>query len=369
MAFWKGAQKEVAAALPPAAEEPAGQDRVVAALLDFAAGLLREYGRTAIDLEQLASETVSGWCENWAQHLLVGAPKPGEVPKAVPVERRDFIGARRFFAERRRDETAFVTRSLQALQKAVWTFVQTLDGLLVDDDDSDGRLKAEIARLKTVAEGGSAEILRKEVLGTVEEIGRLAQVRNRALRDRVGGLSDQVRTLCNELEVARLEGATDALTRLYNRKALDERLDQAASMARLFGQASSLLLLDVDQFKCINDTHGHVVGDAVLKELADCLIRVFRVKTELVARYGGEEFAILLWDSRLTEAKASADKVQSSLRSSRILYEDKVIPVTVSIGVSQLKPGEAVKAWLERTDRALYAAKSEGRNRVVVDAG
>ncbi|MBI5544370.1 MAG: GGDEF domain-containing protein [Deltaproteobacteria bacterium] len=369
MAFWRSARKEMAELPAASPEEGPAADPTLGPILDLAAGILKDYGRMALDVEGLAAETLRSWCDHWAQHLLIGAPRPGDPPAPTPIERRDWSGARRFFSERRREEIAFVSRSLTTLQKAIWSFIQTLDGLLVVGDDSDQKLRTELNRLKTVAQGGSAELLRQEVVGTVEEIGRLAQARTRALRERVDGLAGQVRTLHGELEIARQESTTDGLTRVFNRKALDERIDQAASMGRLFGQVSSLLLLDVDHFKLINDTYGHVAGDAVLRELADGLVRAFPVKSELVARFGGEEFAVVLWDTPLAKARVAAERALNTLRSAKILHEGKLVPVTVSVGVAQLRPGEDARPWLERADRALYAAKHEGRNRIACEPG
>ncbi len=358
MAFWKS--KNIVSEKSNRHESfPVGApDSVLARVMDCVAEIFREYGRTAIDIENTTSETVRRWCENWAEHLLVGSPRPGDGAKRTPVEKRDWRGACRFFSERRQEETAFFSKTFLALRQAVWTFVQTIDGFILKEDQVDIQLQGKLAHLKEVAQSGSAlEMMRAEVLSSVKEIGRLAQERHQELRTQLEGLNSEVRELCNELEVARQEGAIDDLTRLFNRKAFDDRLGQAVSMSRLFGQTSSLLLVSIDGFASILRDYGREASELVLKEMADCLARIFLVKTEFTARFGGEKFAVILWDVSLPKASISAQKVLANLSNTRVIHNGAPIVFTVSIGVSQLLVGESHAAWLDRTEQALEHAK------------
>jgi len=351
---------------PPDQPQIAGDPRLDS-MMDLAATLLREYGRTALDMEDVTGESIRQKCEQWANHLLAGGPRPGKEAGPAALSQRDVGGARAFFVEQRRDEVAFVSRSLAALRRGVWSFVQTLEGLLHQDRDIDSRVTAQLERLRELAQSGTpVEILRREVLGAVEEIGHLAQERHRQLRERVEGLSHRVTELDSQLENARIEGEIDALTRLYNRKAFDQRVVEVARMSRISGRPASLLLFDIDHFKNVNDTLGHLAGDVVLRQVADRLVRKFRTKSDFVARYGGEEFAILLWETAAS-AEVVANRMLVALAESPVVYEQVSIPITGSVGLSQLKPEETELAWIDRTDRALYAAKAHGRNRVVAD--
>ena len=336
-------------------------------MMDLAATLLREYGRTALDMEDVTGESIRKICEQWANHLLAGGPKPGKETGPASLAQRDVAGARAFFVEQRRDEVAFVSRSLAALRRGVWSFVQTLEGLLHQEHDIDSRVTEQLERLRELAQSGTpVEILRREVLGAVEQIGQLAQERHRQLRERVEGLSHRVTELDSQLETARIEGEIDALTRLYNRKAFDQRVVEVARMSRASGRPTSLLLFDIDHFKQVNDTLGHLAGDVVLRQVADRLVRKFRTKSDFVARYGGEEFAILLWETA-SSAETVANRMLIALADTPIAYEQVSIPITGSVGLSQLRTEETELAWIERTDRALYAAKARGRNCVVAD--
>src|SRR5581483_10923002 len=140
-----------AAEVPPPAVPGAGVD----SMIDLAAALLREYGRTALDMEDMTGDSIRGTCEQWANHLLTGSPRPGKEAEPSPLAQRDVSGARAFFVEQRRDEVAFVSRSLAALRRGVWSFVQTLEGLLHQDRDIDSRVSAQLQRLRELAQSGT----------------------------------------------------------------------------------------------------------------------------------------------------------------------------------------------------------------------
>lgn len=167
-------------------------------------------------------------------------------------------------------------------------------------------------------------------------------------------------TRANE-ELARL-ATRDGLTGVHNRRSFDERLGEWFQAFRRNGRAYALLLIDIDHFKRVNDTHGHPVGDAVLQQLAQVLSEQVRA-TDFVARYGGEEFVVLLPDTgKLADALAVAEKIRAAV-------ETAVFPavgrLTISVGLSLSDASDAnAMALTRRADEALYDAKAAGRNRV-----
>lgn len=352
----------------PESKGPPEEDLALARVLDTLVAVLREYGRSAFDLEKISADSLRSACETWAQHLLIGGPRPGdpEAREPLPLERRDFPGVRRFFAERRREEGLTVVRALNALHQSLWASIHALDGVVAGGGESDDGVRTELKRLQSVAQTGSPEAIRREVFAVVAEVGRLAQQRAVQQKTQLEGLRSQVKALGDELEVARQESALDPLTRLFNRRAFDERAAQAVAMRRLFGQPSTLLMLDLDHFKAVNDQFGHVAGDSVLREVADCLSRSFVARSDFVARFGGEEFAVLLWDVALARAKAPAEKLLGAVRALKVQHEGSPIAITVSIGIAEVGAAETPQRWIERADKALYLAKHQGRDRVVV---
>lgn len=161
----------------------------------------------------------------------------------------------------------------------------------------------------------------------------------------------------------------DALTGLYNRRYLEmhlaEMLDQAASRSRPL----ALMILDIDHFKAVNDTHGHDAGDDVLKGFAGRVKNVIR-SADLICRLGGEEFVVIMPDTGMAVAHRIAERVRSCVEEHMfgVGDGDKLIPVTVSIGLAQSAGDTDPDVLFRRADRALYRSKNEGRNRVTADA-
>ena len=157
------------------------------------------------------------------------------------------------------------------------------------------------------------------------------------------------------------QATTDELTATLNRRGLLQRLDAAHAEARLGKSGSALMMVDVDHFKAINDTHGHARGDEVLQAVAASLRGALR-NNDCVGRWGGEEFCVLLPRTALADAQQLAQRVATQVASS-----NSSIRVTVSIGVSEFgAPDADLQAVIRRSDGALYEAKATGRNRVVV---
>jgi diguanylate cyclase (GGDEF)-like protein len=158
--------------------------------------------------------------------------------------------------------------------------------------------------------------------------------------------------------------ALDGLTQVRNRRALQDALESEISRSLRHGHTLSLLLLDVDRFKDVNDQHGHLCGDLVLKQVAALLNQHGR-RENCTARYGGDEFAVLLAETSLSGAMIFAERVRGAVEAEEICAEGRRIAVTVSVGVAEWKPQmRAAEDLIALADTALYRAKSGGRNRV-----
>lgn len=156
----------------------------------------------------------------------------------------------------------------------------------------------------------------------------------------------------------------DGLTQIYNRRYFDEQLDREVSRSRRYERTLSLVMLDLDHFKEVNDTFGHLAGDSVLKQLASTVRTRIR-REDVFARYGGEEFALLLPEISLGGARQLAEKVRKLVERQRFEFDKQVIPVTLSLGVATLAPHHREATELVRAaDERLFEAKTEGRNRV-----
>jgi diguanylate cyclase (GGDEF)-like protein len=181
----------------------------------------------------------------------------------------------------------------------------------------------------------------------------------------------------NSVNRARLlrSGFTDVLTGWYNRRYLQVRLMEELARARRHGSALTCLMLDIDHFKRVNDRYGHAAGDDVLRELTQQIESKIRA-TDVAARYGGEEFLILLPDTDAESGFQLAERIRAAIAAEPFLvHSGAEVPITVSIGVACVSPQRgnndlktAGDALVARADVALYAAKSEGRNRVSINA-
>jgi diguanylate cyclase len=166
-------------------------------------------------------------------------------------------------------------------------------------------------------------------------------------------------------ELARL-AATDALTGVANRHSFETSLREEQVRMQRFGHDSSLVLIDLDHFKRVNDAHGHPIGDRALQEAAVCIERTLR-DVDVLARWGGEEFAVLLPMTPLRGAAAIAERLRATVEAEPFEVDGVAVPITVSIGVAEIVPDgpDALTESYQIVDHALYEAKHSGRNRVV----
>jgi diguanylate cyclase (GGDEF)-like protein len=165
-------------------------------------------------------------------------------------------------------------------------------------------------------------------------------------------------------EALREQATHDGLTGLLNRSSILEKLDDELSRAARAGTPVSVLMADLDRFKAINDTHGHLVGDAVLREAARRLKSAAR-RYDSVGRYGGEEFLIVLPGCDASDAAVQAERTRDAIGATPFLTPAQPVPVTVSVGVA-CSSHCAPETLIREADEALYEAKGEGRNRVAV---
>ncbi len=156
----------------------------------------------------------------------------------------------------------------------------------------------------------------------------------------------------------------DGLTGAHNKRFFHEALEREVSRCKRYARELSLILFDIDHFKKVNDTYGHIAGDAVLRQLA-ALVRANIRREDIFSRVGGEEFAIIVPETVATDASAVADKIRSLVEATEMTFDAISIPVTVSLGVAGMDANETSESLYAKADALLYRAKQSGRNRVV----
>ena len=217
----------------------------------------------------------------------------------------------------------------------------------------------EITRLEDIKK------LKKAMIQEIEQIRETVKEKQSHDSTKLEILSKQVNNLSMELERARTESLTDGMTGIYNRKAFDSHISALVEKNTLTKAPFSLLMLDIDDFKKVNDDFGHRTGDRVILAIIGKCRQSIRGE-DFFARYGGEEFVIILPGASLKNANKRAEHICKSIASTRYYLDDvagsPTLSVTVSLGVSSFQKGDTVATVTQRADKALYAAKHNGKN-------
>jgi len=209
----------------------------------------------------------------------------------------------------------------------------------------------------------------KAIVESLVKSTREMRETNKALEDRLALSKTEISNLQQSLEAIRAESLTDPLTGLGNRKYFDRSIDMAVQNALASGESLSLLMFDIDHFKSFNDSYGHLTGDQVLRLVGMSLRQTIKGQ-DITARYGGEEFAVVLPNTALRQALTVADHIRRAVMAKELKKKSTgeiLGRVTISVGVSMLKPGDDTDSLIERADACLYAAKRNGRNRVICE--
>jgi diguanylate cyclase len=229
-------------------------------------------------------------------------------------------------------------------------------------DRHDRELGASLEALVAGQANSSAVELLRAVVAMSQEMHATVKASRAELIETRQSLSE-IKAQLNESQKLLVQ---DPLTGTGNRRALNAILTTEIARARRDGEPLSVVMVDVDHFKTVNDTHGHAAGDAALVHLA-ALARSMLRGNDAFIRYGGEEFLMVLPETALQGGVSTGQRLQNLLKRQPLVYHDKVIPMTFSGGVSELVGADTEESLIQRADAALYRAKRTGRNLVVAD--
>lgn len=280
-------------------------------------------------------------------------------PRNIPLN-RDYSAAR--IAQRL--QTSLDPETVVALFADMLTEAIPFDGIRYANEELDifwehGRQSRHACSYKLIIED--------------DEIGEIALRRGRKFTvEEMESLENLIAALAYPLRNALLyqrairQAQHDALTGLYNRQAMDRMIAREISLAERTGAPLAMVVIDIDHFKDVNDTHGHFIGDQILRMVANQIRSTVR-DADLAFRYGGEEFVAVLTGATLTCAAQVADRIRINLETHDCdIGNDLSLRVTASLGVTDLRPGDTPQSLFQRADRALYEAKHSGRNRVEI---
>ncbi len=240
------------------------------------------------------------------------------------------------------------------------------DGFVSDDDpwdtDDTRAVRERLAALEAdpANEGnplmGEVRWLAEKYLHLAHQFERVTRISDRQQYE----LRETNRELAEETR-------TDALTGLPNRRAMEERLEAEAARAAAGAPGFAVAMADLDRFKTINDRHGHEAGDAVLERVGRALADGLR-GYDIVARWGGEEFLVLFPGADADAAHEAAERLRRAVADLAVPWDDTTLTITISVGVTPYRADDTGEICVARADDALYTAKEQGRNRVVVEA-
>lgn len=306
----------------------------------------------------------------WYQYYKGDIPKFRQEMDAIlddPFGYTDRVG-RRLYDEYLSDSQNEMTSEFDlAFKRLVDAVVKKLNALSERLEDNTRQLDSCTSELSDP--NLSAEEVKK-ITHTVLSTANSMQQTSESFKQEMENSSQEVRSLRQQLIEARAEAMQDELTEVGNRKAFNSALQEMMLDAEEKPESLCMIFTDIDHFKKFNDTYGHLVGDSVLRYFANVMKKSID-ENETVCRYGGEEFAIIMAESSLPEAQARAETIRKGIESAHLKRKNENKPlntITASFGVAVYQgKNDTADAFIARADKALYQAKNNGRNQVVLE--
>ena len=346
----------------PDGPELASLDLVNGAL-DTLSSVVRVMGNESFRLDSDADATAfPRSCTEFACHIENGAAVPSfDIPASADGQRA-WARIRRFFADRRHQEKAFVTERLNGYRGIVDELVSGLRDIGTRDQNTESSIIECLSVIEDAVGNGELPLIEDALSRTISRVTETFAKQKQEYEEQLNELNSRMSSLRQDLVAAREEMQRDALTEAYNRGAFDTAILQSLNMHFVSRQPVTLLMIDLDEFKQVNDTHGHAAGDAVLKAVGECLARSFIRKNDLIARYGGDEFAVILSDTSADHTEALVERFLDIVRNLKIETTNAVVTISCSVGYTEIVEGDTSTSFVSRADAALYQAKRNGRN-------
>ena len=259
-------------------------------------------------------------------------------------------------------EKTFVTHRMKDYQGVVEDLIVGLRQVCQQGDNTAQTVKLNLQSVEEVVEGGKLPEIKRALADAINNVGEVFLRQRLEYEKQIHGLQERMSGLQQDLVAAHEELKLDPLTNIFNRRAFDTSIARFMKIHFMLKQQISLVMIDVDNFKSINDVCGHATGDAVLKAVAGVLSRAFVRKNDLITRFGGDEFAVILPDTSIEQSKVSIERFLSGARTVQIAELPESISISCSAGCTEIADGDTVESLIARADEALYAAKKAGRN-------
>ncbi len=347
-----------------AANEPLeAETNHLAGAVDTLSNVVRTFGDESFPLDsEIDPNLFRRECSEFVRHIENGeAVTSREIPRSLRGE-REWSQIRNFFGERRRAERKFVTERIGDYRELVEELIGGLRRIGERDHDTQERVQLSLSAMEKAVESGELGRIEEAFKSTIEQVSDTFEEQRLAYERQLGELNDRMAALRQDLVAAREEMKRDSLTDAYNRGAFDTAIEQSLNMHFVLQQPVTLVMIDCDKFKEINDEHGHATGDQALRAVGECLARAFIRKSDLVARFGGDEFAVILNETSAEAASRVIERFVKSVEKIRLEAGDELVGLTCSVGYTELTDKDTTESVIRRADEGLYAVKSRGGN-------
>ena len=340
-------------------------DETPSALADFTEEkatllyVIDTFARNLIETESLPARKVRETFDEFAKEIIQADREKLE---------KVLFRFRQYFNTHRLEESSYVQKTFDDFRGIIWDFVDQLSEDLAFENQSDIEMQQHLTQLKDAVEANSIDSLKTHSRQFIDSYTEYQTKKDRRKTARMENVRKNLDTVKKQLSEAHTSMRQDHMTKAFNRKSFEEQAKNAWNLHSLYDKACSLIILDIDFFKKINDNYGHDMGDFILIECVRTLKGLFPRDVDCVARIGGEEFAILLPDYQLEHAIQKAEAALAKIRSEKYIKGEHTLQFTVSMGIAELQKGESVEQWMKRADVALYESKQTGRNKYTIAA-
>lgn len=331
--------------------------------LDTLGCVVRTMGEISFPLaDDTGAAEFEALCRNFARHIENGAAVPELDIEQSSGGQRQWGHVRRFFIDRRTAERKFVTERLGNYRGVVQQLVDGLRQAGQRDLDTEQSIRESMHGVESALDTGLLPEVKIALGLTMKNIEETFTRQKQEYEEQIAALNESMSSLRQDLVAVQDKMKQDSLTKAFNRGAFDEAIVKSLNLHFILNQPLTILMIDLDNFKQINDTYGHSAGDEVLKMVGECLARSFIRKSDFVARYGGDEFAVILSDTDAKNAKPIIDRFLKSIGALSIPGADSDMKIGCSIGYTDVDGNDTARDLVDRADGALYEAKAAGRN-------